>query len=99
LDTSAGCADNAATTVVALCIPKPDPLVLELCVCSGTRRVNPMLDELAASLVMSLPEAPTPRVLSASAMVSQDAYASRPVDTRYLAKATGGRRSHLQCRQ
>jgi hypothetical protein len=43
----------------ALCFPEPDPLVLELCASSETPAwVDPMLEELAASLVVNLAGAP-----------------------------------------
>jgi hypothetical protein len=48
--------DNAATsaTDIAWYFPEPDPLVVELCTYVGPPAwVNPMLEELAASLVVS----------------------------------------------
>lgn len=56
--------DNDATAAAACYFPEPDMLALELCVCAGPPVwVDLMLEELAASLVMSAPpaaEAPAP---------------------------------------
>jgi hypothetical protein len=49
-------ADYAATSAaaVARCFPRPDPPVVELCACEGPLAwVDPMLEKLAASLVVS----------------------------------------------
>jgi hypothetical protein len=73
LDAPAGCANNATTTASAFCFPELDPLVLEQCSSAGTPAwVNPMLEELVASLVMSHPAAQAPRCSAATA-ASQDA--------------------------
>ena len=52
-------ADNAATSTTALCFLEPDPLVLALCASAGPPAwvisFDPMLEDLAASLVMSRP--------------------------------------------
>jgi hypothetical protein len=49
--------DKAPTSIVALCFPEPDPLALALCVSARPPTLvvsfDPMLEELAASLVMS----------------------------------------------
>ena len=50
-------ADKAPTSTAALCFPEPDPLALALCVSAGPPALvvsfDPMLEELAASLVVS----------------------------------------------
>jgi hypothetical protein len=88
LDTPAGCADNNATAVAALCFLEPDLLVLELSASVGTPVwVDPMLEELVASLVVSrLGKAQAPGCPLTSAVASQDANASW-VDTCSPAKA------------
>jgi hypothetical protein len=54
MDAPAASADNTTTSTVADCLHVPDPLVLELCVSTGTHEwVDPMLEEFAASLVVS----------------------------------------------
>ena len=52
-------ADKAPTSTAALSFPEPDPVALALCVSAGPPALvisfDPMLEELAASLVMSRP--------------------------------------------
>ena len=52
-------ADNAATSTAALCFPEPDLLALALCASAGPPAwvvsFDPMLEELATSLVVSRP--------------------------------------------
>ena len=64
-------ADRAPTSTAALSFPELDPLVLAMCVSAGPPALiisfNPMLEELAASLVMSRPmRAATPECLPAT---------------------------------
>ena len=75
------CADHAAPTAAALYFFEPDTLGLELCVSvEAPTWVDPMLDELAASLVVSrLAGAKATGCPSASTTVAQE-YTSR-VDT------------------
>ena len=51
--------DNAPTSTTALSFPEPDPVALALCVSAGPPALvisfDPMLEELAASLVVSRP--------------------------------------------
>lgn len=52
----AGYDDSAAAAAVARCIPKPDPLAMELCACACAGPpmwVDLMLEELAALLVVT----------------------------------------------
>jgi hypothetical protein len=80
---------NATTYAVARCFPEPDPLLLELCVCTRPLAwVDPMLEEPVASLVVSRPVgAPTPRCHPpAPTTASQEVEASQ-VDTHSTEKA------------
>ena len=87
LGAPAGCTDNASTAAAALCFFEPDPLVLELCASSGSPAwVDPMLEELATSLVVNLVGVPAPRCPPTSAVASQDADATQ-VETGSLTKA------------
>jgi hypothetical protein len=87
LGAPAGCTNNVATAAAARCFPELDPLVLELRASMETPAwVELMLEEPAASLVVSLAGAPAPGSPPVSAVASQDADASR-VDTRSPAKA------------
>jgi len=53
-------APGEASTAAAACFPEPDPLVLEPCAGAGPPAwVDPMLEELTASLVVSRPAGPT----------------------------------------
>jgi len=82
-----GCTEKASTVAAALCFFEPDPLVLELCACSGSPTwVDPMLEELATSLIVNLVGVPAPGCPPTSAVSSQDADTSR-VETGSLAKA------------
>lgn len=70
-----GVCDNVpgeASAVAASCFPEPDPLALELCAGAGPLTwVDPMLEELTASLVVSRPAGPTtPRCYTTPAGVS-----------------------------
>jgi hypothetical protein len=51
--------DNTAASTVARCFLKPDPLAMALCEGTGppawVTSIDPMLDELVASLVVSRP--------------------------------------------
>ena len=64
-------ADKAPTSTAALSFPEPDPVALALCVSAGPPALvisfDPMLEELAASLVVSRPvRAATPECLPAT---------------------------------
>ena len=64
-------ADRAPTSTAALSFPEPDPVALALCVSAGPPALvisfDPMLEELAASLVVSRPmRAATPECLPAT---------------------------------
>jgi hypothetical protein len=66
-------ADNATTSSATLCFPKPYLLALALCTSVGPPiwvvSVDPMVEELAASLVMSRPtRAPVPGCLPTQAV-------------------------------
>ena len=53
-------APGEASTAAAACFPEPDPLVLEPCAGAGPPAwVDPMLEELTASLVATRPAGPT----------------------------------------
>ena len=65
-------ADNATSSATILCFLEPDPLALALCASTGppvwVGSFDPMLEELAASLVVSRPmSAATPECLPTQA--------------------------------
>jgi hypothetical protein len=48
--------NNATISAVVHCFPKPDPLLLELCASAGPPTwVDPVLEEIVVSLVVSQP--------------------------------------------
>jgi hypothetical protein len=65
--------DNATAAACCLFASEPDPLALELCECSPPAWVDPMVEELTASLGVSPPGAPETRCLTAPAATYQEA--------------------------
>jgi hypothetical protein len=77
MGTPANYADNAATSAITLNFPELDPLVSAMCASTGPPAwvisVDPMLEELAASLIMSWPaRTPTLGCLPTQAVASQE---------------------------
>lgn len=76
MDTPADYTDNDGTSVAAHCFPVPDPLALELCASASAGPptwVNPMLEELTASLVVRQPVgAPVPGCPTTLVATSQE---------------------------